>query len=90
MLELLGLVALVVLLGAVAVGLLKVLFWAILLPFKVGFWLLKGLVGLVVVVPLLLVALWAASAVLPIVLVVIAVPVIFVVGGVIALFRVFV
>ena len=86
MLELLGLATLVVLLFAVGIAALKVLFWLVILPFKLGFWLLKGVFALVFVVPLALLTVWALSAVFPVVLLVLLLPVLLVVGGVFALF----
>lgn len=90
MLEILGLMALILILGAVALGVLKVLFWLLVLPFKVGFWLLKGVFALVLIVPLTLLSLWAASAVLPVIVLAVALPVLLLIGGIVALVRVFV
>jgi hypothetical protein len=89
MLELLGLMALIVIIGAVAVGLLKMLFWLLVLPFKLGFWLLKGVFALVFIVPLAVISLCVATAVLPAIALVIALPVFLLVGGLVVLVRAF-
>ena len=87
MLELLGLVALIVILGAVAVACLKVLFWLLVLPFKLGWWLLNGVFALVVIVPLVVLSVLVATAAIPVVILVAATPVLIVVGGLIVLVR---
>jgi hypothetical protein len=84
--ELLLVIAAVVVLGVIAVGLLKALFWFVLLPIKLGFWMLKGAFGLAFMVGLGLLCL-GALAFVPLVITVVALPVIAVVCGVIALIR---
>jgi hypothetical protein len=86
MLELLGLAALVFIIGALAIGLLKLLVWLVLLPLKLGFWLLKGLIGLTIVVPLLILGVGVASAFVPLLLVFLL-PVLIIVGLVTAAVR---
>ena len=85
MLEFLFLVAVVFLIGGLAIGLLKLAFFLLVLPIKAGFWLLKGVIGLVFVVPVMIVSLLAASVVMPVVLVVVAIPVLLVIAGIAAL-----
>lgn len=86
MLELLGLAALVVLVFAVGMAALKALFWLLILPFKLAFWLVKGAFALFVVIPVALIAIWTLSAVFPVLLLAILLPVLLVVGGLFALF----
>lgn len=85
--ELLGLVALLALCGLFLIGLFKLLFWVLVLPIKIGFWLVKGLLGLLLLVPLLVVCMCAAS-VLPVFVGLLVIPVLVVVLGVVALARV--
>ena len=78
MLELLVVIGAVLLVGTISIGLLKLLLALFILPLKLGFWVLKGFLGIILFVPALLFSIWALSCVVPIVLAVIAVPVIFV------------
>lgn len=89
MLELLGLMALILIVGALAAGLLKLLFCLLVLPIKLGFWMLKGVVALVFIVPLAIISLCVASTVLPVVAFAIALPITLVAGGVVLLVKVF-
>ncbi len=75
------------LLGALLLGALKVLFWLVLLPLKLSFWILKGVLGLVFLIPALLCAGFAFSGLFPFVVTVILVPVLLVVATVVALFK---
>ncbi|MFQ5510244.1 MAG: hypothetical protein ACE5EO_00190 [Candidatus Krumholzibacteriia bacterium] len=75
MLEFLVVVGLIFLAGAMFIGLLKFLFWLVVLPLKLGWWVVKGAVGLVLLIPAAIVAAWAVSSVLPLVLAVVAIPV---------------
>ena len=88
MIELFTILATLLLVFAVAVVFFKVLIWLILLPVKMGFWLLKGLVAAVLFIPALIISIGAASIVLPIVASLIAVPVVFVVAGVVMLLKI--
>ena len=74
MLEILMVIGAIVLVAAIAGGLLKLLFSLILLPFKLGLWIVKGVFAVLIVIPAVILAVCALSAVLPVVLVVIAVP----------------
>jgi len=88
--ELLFTIALVAVLGFAFLGLLfKALIWIVVLPFKIGIWLLQGVIGIFVIVPLVLVGVCAASAAVPIVLGLLALPVIAVVAGLVALVKLF-
>ena len=85
MLELLFIFGVLALLGALALGALKALMWLVILPFKVGFWLLQGVVGLIVIIPLAIVGICVLSAFFPLVLALIAVPVVLIIVGFCAL-----
>ncbi len=73
-------------LGVLAVGFLKALLWLVVLPVKLGFWLVKGAFGfaLMIVIGVLCVC---AVAILPVLVSVVAIPVIAVACGVIALIK---
>lgn len=75
------------LVGAMLLGALKFLFWLILLPLKLSFWILKGVLGLVFLIPAMLFAGLAFSGLFPFVVTVILVPVLLVVAAVVALFK---
>ena len=88
MLELLVIVGSLLLVGAIAVVFFKMLFWLILLPVKLGFFIVKGLLALLLFIPALIICIGAASIVVPIIVSVIAVPVIFVIAGIVMLFKI--
>jgi hypothetical protein len=84
--ELLGLVALLAVCGLVLIGLLKLLVWVLILPVKIGFWLVKGFFGLLLLAPLFI--LWVcAASIVPVVFGLLVLPVLAVVLGVIVLAR---
>ena len=87
MMELLVLFGAIFLLGALLLGALKFLFWLVLLPLKLGFCILKGVLALVFLIPALLFAGLAFSGLFPFVVTVILVPVLLVVAAVVALFK---
>jgi hypothetical protein len=89
MFELLTLFGLVFLFGAFVVFLAKLLFSLVLLPIKLGFWLLKGLLVLVLLVPVMLVSFGAVSVVVPVFFLLAALPVLMVVCGVVLLAKLF-
>jgi len=89
MFECLVLIGLIVLFGAFVVFLAKLLLSLVLLPIKLGFWLLKGIFALVLVIPVLLLCFGAVSAVVPFVMVVLALPILIVVGAVVLLAKLF-
>jgi len=89
MFELLTLFGLVFLCGAFVIFLAKLLFSLVLLPIKLGFWLLKGLLALVLLVPILLISCGAVSVVVPVFLLLAALPILIVVGGVVLLAKLF-
>lgn len=66
--------------GSLAIGLLKLLFGLVLLPLKLAFVLTKGLLFLVIGLPLLLLGGLFLGAALPLVLLVVLAPV-WIVGG---------
>jgi hypothetical protein len=61
----------------------------VILPFKLGFCVLKGLLGLVLIVPLALVSICAFSVGFPVVLFILALPLIIIGVGIALLFRLF-
>jgi hypothetical protein len=82
MFELLFLTGLLILGVVVLAGILKLLFGLLLLPLKMAWWMAKGLVGLLLIVPVAIVAFLVLTNVLPIVLFLLVLPVIVVVAGV--------
>lgn len=72
---------------AVVAGLFKFLLFLIVLPLKLAFGLAKGLLGLVIGVPLLIVSTLAIVGVLPVLFIVIALPVLAGLGLLFGLFR---
>jgi hypothetical protein len=74
--------------GALLLGALKILFVLVLLPLKIGFWILKGVVGLLLFIPVVLFWVWLLSCVYPIIVAVILVPILIVVAGIISLANV--
>ncbi|MEJ2722150.1 MAG: hypothetical protein P8181_13575 [bacterium] len=89
MFELLTLFGLLFLVGAFVVFVAKLLFSLVLLPIKLGFWLLKGVVALIFLVPIIVISLSAASVVVPVVLALVALPVLLVVGAAVLLAKLF-
>lgn len=91
MIELLFLFGVIVLgIGLVAsliVGVLKLVFALVLLPFKVAIGLTKGVVGMLIGIPLLVVFLLAVTNVVPILLFALLLPVILFVVGVVGLLK---
>jgi hypothetical protein len=87
MLELLIVLGSIFLVGAIVIGVLKLLVWLLVLPIKLGFWIVKGVLGLIFLIPAVIIAAWAVSSVLPFVFAVIVIPVLFVVLAVVALFT---
>jgi len=85
--EFLGVIASLAILGMLVLGLLKLAFWVLVIPFKIGFFLLKGLIGLVFFIPL--VVLWACgiSVVVPVLIGILALPALAVVFAVVALAK---
>ena len=80
MLDLIGIITL----SFVALGILvlfaKMLVALILLPLKLGIWMVKGALGLLLIVPVTIVAVLLATGVLPVVLLVVAVPLLACIG----------
>jgi hypothetical protein len=87
MIELLLFVSVIALGIAVLVGVVKLLFGLLLLPFKAAIWLTKGLIGLVFVIPLLIVVYLVAANVVPLVLFAMLLPFVLFIAGVVLLFK---
>jgi hypothetical protein len=87
MFEFLAFFGLVFLVGAFVLFLAKLLFALVLLPIKLGFWLLKGLLALVILIPIMLVSFGAVSVVVPVALGLVALPILLVVGGAVLLAK---
>jgi len=66
----------------VLVGILKLLVGLLLLPLKMAWWMAKGLMGFLLIVPLAIVAFLVLTNVFPVVLILLLLPVIVVVAGV--------
>ncbi len=79
--------------GLVILALAAVLFVAkivlalVLIPFKIGFFLLKGFLLLVFLVPLIVLGLGAATVVVPVLFAVFGLPILLFVGGVVLLVK---
>ena len=80
MLELLFFICGIVLICALGVVFLKVLFALLVIPFKLAWWLARGLLGLLIIIPLALVFLNVFTVAFPLLLIVLLLPLI--VGGV--------
>ncbi|UCH83590.1 MAG: hypothetical protein JSW50_14230 [Candidatus Latescibacterota bacterium] len=89
MFECLILIGLIFFFGAFIAFLIKLLFSLVLLPIKLGLWLLKGLLALVLLIPILLISFGAVSAIIPFILAVLALPILIVVGGAVLLAKLF-
>jgi hypothetical protein len=87
MFEFLAIVGFMVLFGAFVVFLAKLFFALVLLPIKLGFWLCKGLLALVILIPIILISFGAVSVVFPVILVIAALPILVVVGGAVLLAK---
>lgn len=87
MIEMLVIVGAVVLGFAILVGIVKVLFGLLLLPFKAALWLTKGLVGLFIAIPVLVVVYLVVANVVPIVLFALLLPFVLFIAGVMLLLR---
>lgn len=66
----------------VLVGILKLLVALVLLPLKLAWWMAKGLVGLLLVVPLAILAFLVITNVFPLVVFLLLLPLVVVVAGV--------
>ncbi len=77
--------AILIFAGSIVLGLLKFVFTMILLPVKLAFVLTKGLLGLVIGLPLLLLGGLVLGAGLPLLLLVILAPV-WIIGGLVCAF----
>ncbi|NIM19720.1 MAG: hypothetical protein GTO51_05685 [Candidatus Latescibacteria bacterium] len=74
MFELICLIGILILGGALLIGLLKLIVGLALLPFKLTFWFVKGVVVLVILVPLAVIGLGLVSVGVPILLFVLLLP----------------
>ena len=89
MLELLTVLGVFFLVGALLFVCLKVLCWVVVLPIKLGLFLVQGLLALVLFIPALIISIVAAAFILPVFLSVIVVPVVFAIAGIAVLLRFF-
>jgi hypothetical protein len=87
MIELLVLVGILALCGALLIGLFKLLIGLIVLPFKLGFWILKGVLALILLVLLFVIGLNVVCAGIPILLFVLVLPFLLLFAGLAFLFR---
>jgi hypothetical protein len=69
--------------------LFKALFALVLIPVKIGFFLIKGLLVLVFAVPIALVSFGLVSLAFPLVLTIVALPVVLAIAGVVCVLRFF-
>ena len=67
--------------------LMKALFALILIPVQIGLFLLKGLLVLVFAVPIALISFGAVSLAIPLVLTIVALPLVLCIAGVVCLIR---
>ncbi|MFH1755383.1 MAG: hypothetical protein ABIA59_06730 [Candidatus Latescibacterota bacterium] len=81
MIELLVLLGVLALFGGLLIGLLKLFVCLLILPFKVAFWLAKGVLALVLLVPLIVIGLNVFALGIPILLVVLCLPFILLFAG---------
>ncbi len=87
MFELLILIAAIAIGGALLVGFLKLIVSLALLPFKVGFWLIKGVLALVILLPLTIIFFNLFAFAVPVVLFALFLPIIIGVIGLLVLFK---
>jgi len=87
MFELLLIIGFIAFLGALALFMLKVFFGLLVLPFRVAFWLARGILGLVVAGLLALAFLNFFSLTLPLLLLFVLLPVFLLVGFLVFLVR---
>ena len=87
MLEILMLVGFLVLCGALLIGLFKLLIGLVLLPFKLGLWALKGVLALLILIPLLIIGMNVFALGIPILLVIIVLPFLLLFAGLVFLCR---
>ena len=87
MFELLGLILILMLGGALLVGLLKFFVVIALIPLKLAWWLVKGVVALALIVPLTLIAINLLVFGLPVILFVLVLPLVLGVAGLVVLVR---
>jgi len=73
--------------GALLIGLLKLLVAVALIPLKLAWWMVKGVVGLVLIIPLTLIAISLVATGLPVILFVLVLPLLLGVAGLVALVR---
>jgi hypothetical protein len=67
----------------------KLVLALVVLPFKLCFWVFKGLLGLILVVPLAIISICAFSVGFPVILFILALPLILLGVGIALLFKVF-
>jgi hypothetical protein len=87
MFELLLVLGFLALGGILLIGLIKLLLGLVLLPIKLGFWVLKGVLALVLLVPLVIIGVNVFAAGIPIVLFILALPLLLLFAGVLLLLK---
>lgn len=87
MIELLLFVGIIALGIAVLVGVVKLLFGLLLLPFQAAIFLTKGLIGLVFVIPVAIVVYLVVANIVPLVLFALLLPFVLFIAGVALLFK---
>jgi hypothetical protein len=87
MIELLLFIGAIALGIAVIVGVVKLLFAVMLLPFKAAIWIGKGLFGLLIALPVLVIVLLVVTNVVPLVLFALLLPIILFIAGVALLLK---
>jgi hypothetical protein len=87
MFELFFVILALILGGTLLIGVLKLLVAIALIPLKLAWWLVKGVVALVLIVPLTLIAINLVAIGLPVILFVLVLPLVLGVVGLVALVR---
>jgi hypothetical protein len=87
MLDILFVIVALIVGGALLIGLLKLFVAIALIPLKLAWWLVKGVVVLVLIVPLALIAINLVAIGLPVILFLLVLPLVLGVAGLVALVR---
>jgi hypothetical protein len=87
MLEILMILGFLFLCGALLIGLFKLLIGLVLLPFKLGFWVLKGVLALLLLVPLIIIGMNVFALGIPILLVILVLPFLLLFAGLVFICR---
>ena len=87
MFEILVLVGFLALIGALLIGLIKLILGLVILPFKLAFWALKGLLVLLLLVPIVMIGLNIFAVGIPILLFILVLPFLLLFAGLAFVFR---